>query len=72
MILPPMELSDIPISGVAISLLFLTTGLVALLHDADPEDEDSDVVRRKVLGLFLVGSGVVAAVISVLAAVQAG
>lgn len=66
-----MDLSDIPMAGVAIAALFLVTGVVALLLDADPEDEESDVLRRKALGLFLVGSGIVAAVISILAAIQA-
>jgi O-antigen ligase len=65
-----MQLSDVPLAGIAVTLVLFGAGFVAFHHEADSGEERSDWLQRKWLGILLMAGGAFSLVVTVLAALE--
>jgi len=65
-----VELSELPLAGIAVTLVLFGSGFVAFHDTGEADEERDDWLRRKWLGILLTASGAFSLVVTVLAALE--
>jgi hypothetical protein len=65
-----VQLTDLPLAGIAVTLVLFGAGFVAFNHGGEADEERSDWLQRKWLGILLMAGGGFSLVITVAAAFE--